>query len=156
MKKNNTLSLFVIMLSGILLSCTKKADYPVINPVNSSRPSASIVISEWFYPNWEHSVYNKDVPKISVDILRSGKVLVFGKGGYETGTVTALPAKFDANYIGIDKRIGALKFVMVGTGAIPPSLQFRYILIPPDALTPYPEFDYNNYFAVCTYFKIPG
>jgi hypothetical protein len=147
-----------VMMVFFAMSCKKEitmSSYTGEGLGGGSVEIAQVTASEWFYVNWGSSAGIKSAYEITADIWKNGKVLVFGKGGYEMRSATALPAAFDANYIGIDKRIGSLKFVIEGTGAISPSLEFRYILIPASKLIPYSGFDYNNYKAVCTCYDIP-
>jgi len=86
--------------------------------------------------------------------LKGGKVLVFGKGGFEMRGPTVLPTYFDANFIGVKAEAVNLKFVLEGGAAISNSLKFKYILIPAGKLASGSSLDYNDYHAVCTWYKI--
>jgi len=144
-----------------MLGCTKDvtSQPPVINQGDSN-----VTFSSWFSPAWQYEVttsngwqlnaFDRTVPEINADLLKYGKILVFGKGGYEMRPPTALPANFDNAKINVDVMMGDLKFVLINSGEpISPSFQFRYILIPVDQFFP-GGFDYDNYSAVCQYYHI--
>jgi hypothetical protein len=143
-----------------VLSCTKQASRPIINSTDDTTHTLEkkVTISDWFSANWQHNQvmeFTKSVPELSNDLLKGGKVLVFGKGGFEMRSATALPSTFDANYIGVIAQAGDLKFVLEGSGAISSTLKFKYILIPAEKLAPGKSLDYLDYHAVCAYYKLP-
>jgi hypothetical protein len=116
-----------------------------------------VTTSDWFSPNWlqgDVAEFDRYVPELGNDLLKGGKVLVFGKGGFEMRGATALPTYFDANFIGVKAEAENLKFVLEGGPAISNSLKFKYILIPAGKLAPGNSLDYYDYHAVCTWYKI--
>jgi hypothetical protein len=115
------------------------------------------VSSDWFSAGWlqngDVKEYVKPVLQSESNILKGGKVLVFGKGGFEMRNPTALPCSFDANYIAVAIEPDKIRLTLQGSGAISTSLQFRYILIPANKLAP-GSLDYDDYDAVCNYYNI--
>src|SRR5215831_4156157 len=136
-----------------LLSCgkevTKRAD-----PGGGEGYSSNIITGEWFpHTGWDSQV-TLSVSELTADILSNGKVLVFGKGGFEMSQPRLLPSHFDANYYAVKPEVGDIKLIVEGTGAISSSLEFRYILIPSSKIVTDNKLDYNDYNAVCDYYKI--
>ena len=160
MKMKNIQLLFLTVLIYVSqLSCAKESGKPIgsvgsLTPI----PITSVIGSEWFSANWESSAsimqFTKVVPQLNLDVLYGGKILVYGKGGFEMRNETILPSSFDNNYIDAGKDIGEIKFILEGDGSISPSLQFRYILIPPNKIVKDGFLDYNDYHGVCEYYQI--
>ena len=157
--KNLQLLFLAVLIYGSQLSCTKEFNKPMDNSGGvTPTPITSVVPGNWFSANWETSAaikqFIKVAPEINLDLLNNGKILVYGKGGFEMRSETALPSSFDKNYIDATKDFGEIKFILQGDGAISPSLQFRYILIPPNKIVKDGFLDYNDYHAVCDYYHV--
>ena|SRR5690348_5051420 len=144
----------IIYCSG----CTKEANKSTPPIIDSTHHETSVVTSsDWFPAEWQYNQvteFTRNAPELSNDLLKAGKVLVFGKGGFEMRDATALPATFDANYIAAKPQAGYLKFILQGAGTISNTLRFKYILIPSAKLAPANSLDYMDYYAVCIYYKI--
>jgi hypothetical protein len=140
--------------------CEKEINKPIITPIMpapSPHATEVVISSVWFPANWQQgeiAKFDMHVTELSSDLLKDGKVLIFGRGGFEMRNATALPASFDANYIEVKAEAGNLKFVLEGGSAISNSLKFRYILIPADKLVSANNLDYLDYHAICSLYKI--
>ena len=157
MKTFNLRMLIVaVIMWASFSSCEKEMNNPTPQPPPPPH-TTDVVTSDWFSANWlQHGIaeFDKHVPGLSNDLLKDGKVLVFGKGGFEMRGATALPASFDANYIEVRAEVGNLKFMLQGGGTISNSLNFKYILIPADKLVTENSLDYLDYHTVCTLYNI--
>jgi len=146
-----------VIMCASFSGCKKEMNKPT-PPPPPAQTTDVVTTSDWFSPNWlqgDIAEFDRYVPELGNDLLKGGKVLVFGIGGFEMRGATALPASFDANYIDVKAEPGNLKFVLEGTGAISNSLKFKYILIPADKLVSESSLNYLDYHAVCTWYKIP-
>jgi len=155
MKKINTIIAIAIITSSILLSCSKQASKPS-NSVDDHQQVTSVVSDGWFSAAWQSngtiSEYSRNVTQLGTDIIKDGKVLVFGKGGFEMRIPSPLPNHFDANYITASAEVGNLRLTLQGSAAISTTLQFRYILIPANKMAS--NLNYDDYNAVCDYYGI--
>jgi hypothetical protein len=161
MKTTKIKSLLAItIICASMLSCKKEVISSPPSPRSPapSMPITTVFSSDWFSADWDYATitgFTKNVFELNDQILKSGRALVFGKGGFEIKDATILPASFDANYIGVKVEIRELKFTLEGGGAISNTLKFKYILIPAEKLAPGNSLDYHNYSAVCAYYHIP-
>jgi len=157
MERINTIAAAAIMMCSALLSCTKEANEPADLTNNSQELIKSVTSSEWFSASWQQNgevkEYVKQASQLQSDILKEGKVLVFGRGGFEMRIPTPLPSSFDANYIAVATEVGGITLTLQGSGAISTGLQFRYILIPVNKLTP-GNLNYDDYDGVCDYYHL--
>jgi hypothetical protein len=157
MKKINLIIVVAITISA-LAGCSKQASGPSDTYADdSTQQLIEPVSSDWFSAGWlqngDVKEYVKPVLQSESDILKDGKVLVFGKGGFEMRNPTALPSSFDANYISATIEPGKIRLTLQGGGAISTGLQFRYILIPVNKLAS-GGLNYHDYDAVCNYYNI--
>ena len=158
MKTINAIIIAGVMICSGLSSCSKQVSEPTgRGGGNGSQGSIqSVAGSDWFIASWQQqgeiNVFTRDVPQLTADILKDGKVLVFGKGGFEETNPTPLPCSLDANYIAKSIEVGDLRLVLQGSGAISTSLQFRCILVPANKLAS--TLNYEDYDAVCNYYNI--
>jgi len=140
------------------ISCTKETHSPSSVGGGASGNRNIVIYSDWFSARWQTTnlinEYSKNDADITVDLLKNGKVLVFGKGGFEERQTTILPSTFDANFIDYSVMPGTIKFSLQGSGVVSQSFLFRYITIPADKLVSATSLDYSDYHAVCNYYKI--
>jgi hypothetical protein len=140
------------------LSCTKEAQSPSATSVADSENKNTVTHSDWFSAEWQttNSIneYSKNVTEITADLLKNGKVLVFGRGGFEERQATTLPSYFDGNFIDYSVMPGTIKFSLKGGAAVSQNLFFRSITIPATQLVPATSLNYSDYHAVCNYYKI--
>jgi hypothetical protein len=153
-----TFLLAIITLVGVT-GCKKAGDTPTTLPSSHPSPPGEdvVVASDWFSAVWQKGAvmhFVKNVPQLNADMLKSGRTLVFGKGGFEMHKPTALPANFDENHIAERLEIGHLLLVLQGGGVISNTLQFRYILIPSEKLAGGNSPDFEDYDAVCSYYHV--
>jgi len=156
---NFRLLLLAITVYSTLSGCGKEESHPlVVSSGERGGSSPQVISSEWFGANWEANSgvqqFVKTVPELSSDFLTTGRVLVFGKGGFARKSPTILASNFDANFIAADVRVDTIRLILEGSGSISPSLEFRYILIPSDQVVAANKLDYHDYNAVCDYYKI--
>jgi hypothetical protein len=145
--------------------------------------TANVIYSEWFTPSAYTSStlfgitnmdYNKAAPGITQDILNTGVVLTFGKlTGYSssiwpTEQVSKLPISL--TYIqgstqtdtwSAYETVGNLRINFVNNvnyyTSISTAHSFRYVIIPGGTVgTRVAAPDFNNYEAVCAFYKIPN
>ena len=85
--KNILTAIAAAIIFTAQISCTKEAHSP--SAAGGSDPGNKITVthSDWFSVQWQASnsihEYSKNVTEITADLLKNGKVLVFGKGGFE-------------------------------------------------------------------------
>jgi hypothetical protein len=155
MKKINTI--IAMMICAALVSCSKQADKPVNQGNGSGTSINSVATSGWLTASWQQTgpvdEYIMQVPQLGSDLIKDGKVLVFGKGGFEMRIPTALPSHFDENYITSAFDPGRIILTLQGSGAISSTLQFRYVLIPVNKLAT-GNLNYDDYDVVCDYYNI--
>jgi len=161
MKTINRVLLAMTALIILSTSCKKES---------ASLPQPSyddkVTSSEWFsVSNWAPGgdssgsrwlTHTNNVPEITDDLLKNGKVLVFAKGFEMMPRV--LPFICNQTAIGIEKQPGNLKFKIVFLGPFQLAaveLHFKYVLIPPGKLATNTNLDYNDYEQVCTYYNMP-
>jgi len=156
--KNILTAIAAAIIFTAQISCTKEAQSPSTTGGGNPGNKTTVTHTDWFSAQWQTSnlinEYSKNVTEITADLLKSGKVLVFGKGGFEKREAAILPSTFDANFIDYSVMPGTLKFALQGSGTISQSLFFRSIIIPGDKLAPATSLDYSDYHAVCSYYKI--
>ena len=156
MKKINTIIAIAIITSSALLSCSKQASKPSQSFDDHDQQVTSVVSDGWFSAAWQSNgtinEYSRDVAQLGTDIIKDGKVLVFGKGGFEMRIPSSLPNHFDANYITASAEVGKVRLTLQGSGAISTTLQFRYILIPANKMAS--NLNYDDYNAVCDYYGL--
>ena len=90
---NPAMLIVAVIMWANFSSCEKEMNQPT---PQSTWPShtTDVVTSDWFSANWlQHGIaeFDMQVPELSNDLLKGGKVLVFGKGGFEMRGATALP-----------------------------------------------------------------
>ena len=156
MKKINTIIAIAIITSSALLSCSKQASKPS-DPIDDPDQQVTSVVSDsWFSATWQSNgtinEYSRDVAQLGTDIIKDGKTLVFGRGGFEMRIPSPLPTHFDANYITASAEVGKVRLTLQGSGTISTSLQFRYILIPANKMAS--NLNYDDYNAVCDYYGL--
>ncbi len=163
-KKMKTTHITTLLATAIIcvsiLSCTKQTYEPIPSCLNPNGcPETYAVASDWFSidalgdQGSTVKQFSQNVPGLTIDLLKTGKVLVFGEVGSEMAQPAALPINFDRCYVSVTAVTGELRFVIAGNGVISNTIRLRYILIPANSLAP-DGFDYLNYQAVCTYYKI--
>src|ERR1041384_7236382 len=112
MKKINTIIAIAIISSSALLSCSKQANKPS-DPVDVHNQQLTSVFSDgWFSAAWQSNETIRYVPQLGVDVIKDGKVLVFGRGGFEMRIPSALPTPFDANYITASAEVGRVTLTL--------------------------------------------
>ena len=78
------------------ISCTKEAQSPSVAGGGNLGNKNTVTHSDWFSAQWQTTnlinEYSKNDADITVDLLKNGKVLVFGKGGFEERQTTILPS----------------------------------------------------------------
>jgi hypothetical protein len=158
--KNITSLLATAFIYVCLAGCTKDVeDHTTPPPPPPPPPPVQVTVSPWFTADWTTAPggmqFIKDAYGLTYSFLgNGGKVLVFGKGGFQHPTAIALPSSFDANYIAVNDGSNELRFFLQGDHLISPSLEFRYILIAAEQQPLPKDLDYNNYQAVCNYYGI--
>ena len=142
----------------VQIGCTKEVQSPSVAGGGDSGNKNTVTHSDWFSAQWQASnsinEYSKNVTEITADLLKGGKVLVFGRGGFEERQATILPSNFDGNFIDYSVMPGTIRFALQGNGTISQNLFFRSITIPATKLAPATSLNYSDYHAVCSYYKI--
>ena len=156
--KNILTAIAAAIIFTTQISCTKEAQSPSVAGGGNLGNKNTVTHSDWFSAQWQTTnlinEYSKNDADITVDLLKNGKVLVFGKGGFEERQTTILPSTFDANFIDYSVIPGTIRFALQGSGAVSQSIFFKYIIIPADKLASTTSLNYSDYHAVCNYYKI--
>src|SRR5262245_34890351 len=112
---NIKLLLFAIIICTGLLSCGKEVTGPSDHgggPGGGGSGSSNVTAGAWFpHTGWNNQI-TLSVPELNADILSNGKVLVFGKGGFEMSQPRLLPSNFDANHYAVKAEMGDIKLIV--------------------------------------------
>lgn len=167
MKPNYLKSATTIIIALSLLSCNKKIIQAPLQTgsVSDSYEITNVISGNWLPVYWnyetsENSVltneYHYSVVQLTVNLLKTGNVLVFARSALDTTKIFALPSTFGNTFISSTKAPGQLTITAINPQNEPkgPSFSFRYFLIPAHLLATKETLDPNDYKSVCSYYHI--
>jgi hypothetical protein len=111
-------SLIAVVICVGMSGCKKQVSQPGTTDHGDNNHETNLVISSnWLSASWQNKRFNVPVPELTNDLLTTGKVLVFGEGGFEMHNPVVLPATLDANLVDATATAGNLGFELAGNGA---------------------------------------